>query len=165
MRIPLNVIDVFKYPLKSVKNSGKFTRTRRRNAGAFRTSSVRRKIRLNKKCRENPNSSLVFNISFGVVFFLFDLCKPYRSLDILICIQRWLKMPHLKTFLGPVNLHFTRKGQVFQRNTSEPTRYGCQLDGLITVFPLVSHVTWHLTTKVSKKTCLYFRVVIPPKRL
>jgi len=56
------------------------------------------KIRLNKKCREKPNYSLVFIISLGDVFFMFDLCKLYRSLDILICIQRWLKMPHLKIF-------------------------------------------------------------------
>jgi hypothetical protein len=76
MRIPLNVIDIFKYPLKSVKNNEKLTRTRRRNPGAFRASSERRKIRVNKKCREKPNSYLVFIISFGDV----SSCLTYVSL-------------------------------------------------------------------------------------
>jgi len=107
---PVKCYRYIQITIKIGQKDGKFTRTRRRNAGAFRASSERRKFRLNEKCREKPNPSLVFIISFGDVFFLFDLCKLYHNLDILICIQRWLKMPHLKTFLGPVALHFTRKG-------------------------------------------------------
>jgi hypothetical protein len=55
----------------------------RRNPGALRASSERRTIRLNKKCREKPDPSLVFIISFGDVVFLFDLCKLYHSLYII----------------------------------------------------------------------------------
>jgi len=97
MAIPLNVIGIFKYPLKLVKNNGKFTRTQRRNAGAFHASSDRHKIRLNKKMqRKTKTFSSVHNI-FWRYFYLFDLCKLYHSLDMLIYILRWLKISHMNT--------------------------------------------------------------------
>jgi hypothetical protein len=49
MGIPFNAIDIFKYPLKSVKNIGKFPWTRTRNLGAFRASWERCKNQVEQK--------------------------------------------------------------------------------------------------------------------
>jgi hypothetical protein len=121
---------------------------------------------LNKKCRGKTNISLVFIISFWDVFSLFDLCKLYHSLHMLICILRWLKMPHLKTFLGPVACHFTRKGR-FSRQTKVSQH------ATIVKLCVIRRLNYHLpcsqpcnmapTYQSFGKTCLYFRVLISPK--
>jgi hypothetical protein len=115
MGIPLNVIDIFKYPLKLVKLTENLHGPGEETLALF----VPRRSAVKSGWTKNAEKTKLFSSVHYILFrciFLFDLCKFYHTLDMFICILRWLKMPRLKTLLGPVAFHFTRKVK-FSRQT------------------------------------------------